>query len=203
MVWTIAPAVSGGERRRVLAIHVAGLLAGALTMCLVLVLLAAGVNGLQWTTPSWLHAVTAIVLLAWIVRAVSHRGLPYPRSRWQVPESWRARLPLKATAGGYGYLLGLGPLTDVVLPTYWLLVGVTVFAIDSVGWALVGWLAYGATRAVVTVAGIHYFSSTCSLDGTPASSAIRPSSERMLVMALTVLLFITVASFQLAPLISR
>jgi hypothetical protein len=197
MVWTIAPAVSGRQRRRVLTLHVAGLLAGAVTMCMILVLVAAGVSALGLDSPDWLRLVVAALLVAWLIRGITRRGLPYPRSRWQVPEQWRARLPLQATAPAYGYLLGLGALTDVVLPTYWLLVGVTVTALGSFWWALVAWLAYGAARGAVTIAGVRHFTATCGIDGAPTSSAVRPSLERVFVTALTVLLFVSVAGSQL------
>jgi hypothetical protein len=198
MVWTIAPAVSGVERRRVLAVHVAGLLAGAITTCLVLVLVAGAVTVLDVGASAWLHGLSALVLLAWMIRAVTDRGLPYPRSTWQVPESWRARLPLKGTAVAYGYLLGLGPLTDVVLPTYWLLVGVTIAGVDGFVWAMLGWLAYGAARAATTVIGVRRYSTVCAVASTPAGSSIRPRSERTLLTTFTVILFACVAGSQLA-----
>lgn len=197
MVWTIAPAVSGDQRRRVVAIHSLALVAGALTTGLALILVASAVAVLDLGSPPWLRAVAAGVLLAWALRAVTQRGLAYPRSHWQVPESWRARLPLKATAAGYGYLLGLGPLTDVILPAYWLLVGISAAAVLSVPWALAAWVGYGATRAAATLAGIRGFASTCNVDGTPASG-VRLGHERAIVLTLTVLLFITVASLLLA-----
>lgn len=89
------------------------------------------------------------------------------------------------------------------MTTYWLLVAVTVTALHGLGWALLAWLAYGTARATVTVAGIHHYAATCATDGTPTSSSIRPRLERVLVTALTVVLFVSVASSQLVELTSR
>jgi hypothetical protein len=80
------------------------------------------------------------------------------------------------TAAAYGYLLGLGPLTDVVLPTFWLLVGVTLLGLHNAAWALVAWLTYGAARAAVTIAGVERFSRTCAPDGTPPLQPVRTLS---------------------------
>jgi hypothetical protein len=194
MVWTIAPAVSGRHRRQVLIVHGVGLVAGAMTMCFMLILMASGIAALHIGSPPWLRAAAASVLVAWSFTVATGRGLPYPRSHWQVPERWRATLPLKATAGAYGYLLGLGPLTDVVLPTYWLLVGITLTTAGGAAWALLAWVTYASVRAAVTVRGVGRYASTCAADGTP-NAAVRPERERALLSVLAVVLLVSLAIY--------
>jgi hypothetical protein len=195
MVWTIAPAVSGRERRRILGIHSAGLLAGAVTMMCVLLLIggALRVTGVTGATGgSLVQFATAVVLVGWALQAAGGPGLPFPRSRWQVPEDWRATLPLPATGLFYGFLLGLGPLTDVILPAYWLLVGATL-ASDNVLVAAVAWVVYAGVRALVTIGGVREYSTSCALDGSP-STQIRPAYERTVVRMATIGLLLTVAA---------
>lgn len=145
MALTIGPAVRQGDRGRVLAIHTAGLLTGAVAWCLVLVLAGSALGAAAW--PELMDELAAVIVAAWTFRVLTSRGVPFPRSRWQVPDVWRHRFPEQFTAFAYGLLLGVGFLTDVVLPAYWILVAATVLS-GSLAPALAAWTLYALTRAV-------------------------------------------------------
>lgn len=153
MALTIGPVGDESDRRRLLLSHGLGLLGGALSMALVLTLLAALLNAVLPTSSSSMSAAAAIggvvVLIGWTLSSAGIAGLPYPKSRWQVPESWRRVLPAQFALGLYGYLLGLGFLTNVVLPPFWILIAGTVIAND-IFLALGSWASYALVRLLLT-----------------------------------------------------
>jgi hypothetical protein len=169
MAWTIGPAGGRAERRRMLLVHCSGLALGALTAAAVFTLLGSVVRiGLPATqgVVGWLGAA---LLIGWGLRTVELPGLPFPRSRWQVPEEWRTGMPYQFTMSAYGYLLGLGFLTDVVVPAYWLLVLITM--VDGGAAAIgFGWLTYLVVRCAVTVRASQRVAA-CPRDPTAASLA--------------------------------
>lgn len=139
-----------GARRRAVTIHAVGMMAGSVTMALCLTVAAAIVAPILSTMPAAAGMTAMVVLAAWALKLTTNVGLPYPRRRWQVPEGWRWELPLPFTLGAYGYLLGLGALTDVVLPLYWVLVGATIAA-GSLPLAVAAWIVYAMARVWMTV----------------------------------------------------
>lgn len=147
MVQTIASTVGGTERRRALMIHAGGLVLGSGVMAAGLFLVGTGLRTLLGEEA--LVYAAGIASLIWAVTTALGRGAPYPRSGWQVPETWRQTLPFRFTVGAYGVLLGLGFLTDVVLPTFWILVALSL-ALPSLVAVLVAWFAYAAGRAIWT-----------------------------------------------------
>lgn len=149
MAWTIGSAVSRARISRLLFVHAVGLLLGAVTMALVLSLLGAVLRPLIDETAEPLAIVASVVLAGWAVRSVDRRGLPYPQRSWQVPEQWRYTVPPTMTLGIYGYMLGLGWLTYMVLPIYWVLFLGTL-AVTSLPIALIAWSAFAAGRFLTT-----------------------------------------------------
>lgn len=130
-------------RRRALAYHATGLVAGSMTLALALLLLnglTAGVRELSFIVPA-----LGVLAGAWALGAIGLPGLWYPRRRWQVPERWRFVLPLEMTALGYGALLGLGVLTDVVLPAFWMAMLLSVL-VASPSTVVGAWVVYAGAR---------------------------------------------------------
>jgi hypothetical protein len=149
MAMTIGPVGGEAERRRLLRWHSVGVLIGSAVMGLLLALAGSLVGAEIGWLDGAISVVLAVVLLAWGVRFLSGRGLVYPRSKWQVPEHWRSTLPLPFTVFAYGVMLGVGWVTDVVSPVYWLFAGLTVL-MASPGEASVGWAAYAFARLALT-----------------------------------------------------
>lgn len=145
MAGTIGSVVNRANMPKLVRSHAVGLWLGGLTMALALTLLGALVRPavLQLFTPLKLLAVP--VLLGWAARAMGRGGLPFPSRAWQVPEHWRYTLPPAMTLGAYGYILGLGWLTHIILPTYWILFAGTI-AVASVPIALAAWTAFALGR---------------------------------------------------------
>jgi hypothetical protein len=150
MVLTIAPAGSGAVRTLAKA-HAAGLALGAVIAGLALVLIGAGLREAAPGADEAIAIAIGVLALLWLPRTLgSSRGVRWPRSRWQVPEQWRYRLPLPVTLFAFGVLLGVGVLTSPVFPVLWVLFGLTL-ASKSVALTLVAWLVYAGTRAALTV----------------------------------------------------
>jgi len=115
MIETITPAVCGSRRRQRLAL--AGFTVGAVCASLV-------VGALLGLTGSLLGAQRAILAVAAValVAAAREAGLlriRLPQSRRQVPERWRAVLPLPVWSFGYGAGLGSGFVTFQPFATFW------------------------------------------------------------------------------------
>jgi hypothetical protein len=153
MVLTIGPAVGGAERKKLLASHSVGLLLGATVMAFSLALVAAvAQDPLQQGAPV-LMPIAGVVAFGWALEVSTGWGLGFPSSSWQVPVSWRDWLPPQITMLAYGFLLGLGFLTTVVFPIYWLLVAGSLFS-HSLLLTLMAWWVYGGTRALSTWRGV-------------------------------------------------
>lgn len=152
MVLTIGPAVRRTDRRRFLAIHSIGLLLGATVMAMVLTLLGPAVESVVEATTPVPQVVAACVLALWVSAILFGIGFPYLSSPWQVPVYWRETLPPVVTIGAFGFLLGLGFLTSVVLPIFWVLVVGTLLS-NSVLVSLGAWWLYAAIRAGTTIWG--------------------------------------------------
>ena len=155
MVETFTPAVCGGRVRKYLA--AAGFTLGAV----VAAALVGGILGLAGLLAGWRWAVVAAaaVALAGALREIGLLRLPLPQVRRQVPDRWRAELPLPVWSVGYGAGLGVGFFTFQPVATFWVACAAAValarplpaaacFALYGVGRALtVIWPKRDAARA--------------------------------------------------------
>jgi hypothetical protein len=187
MAWTIGLAGREDDRRRGLIVHSIGTLLGSLTMAFLLILAAPATRALIDSAGSAAATGAAVVLIAWVPRTLGRRGPAYPRSSWQVPEHWRQTLPMLFTLVLYGFLLGLGILTDVVLPAYWVLVGGSL-AVVSLPAVVIAWTAYGITRAYVVLVGVRQLASSPADEAPEICSATQLSNSRRLVASLLVVI---------------
>jgi hypothetical protein len=115
MVETFTPAVCGGRVRKHLA--AAGFTIGAVAASA----LVGGLLGLVGFLLGWRWAVlaAAAVALAAAFRELGLVRLPLPQVRHQVPDRWRAELPLPVWSVGYGAGLGVGFFTFQPVATFW------------------------------------------------------------------------------------
>lgn len=158
MALAIGPAGSGARKRTLLAAHGLGLLIGATIMAVSLTLLAAGVAPILAAVRDAAAVLAAVTAALWALNTLNTNcGLRYPSSSWQVPAAWKESLPQGFTAAAYGILLGMGFLTSVVVPLYWVLVAGSVAA-HSLFVTIVAWWIYSGARLFTTVLGSRAFS---------------------------------------------
>ena len=115
MIETISPAVCGSRRRYRIALACFAL--GAVSTSFAL----GALLGLTGALLGAERAVLAVAGLA-LVAAAREAGLlriPLPQLRKQVPERWRATLPLPVWTFGYGAGLGAGFVTFQPFATFW------------------------------------------------------------------------------------
>jgi hypothetical protein len=137
-----SPAVSGAAPKsvhRVMVLHGAGLVSGALVMGLLLAFARALMVGAGLRSALVVPAGIALAL-AWL----QCLGLPIPQSSWQVPEYWRRGIDPGILPVAYGAILGFGVFTAVVVGAFWVFVAATFLYPAPV--ALAGWLAYACGR---------------------------------------------------------
>lgn len=144
MIETITPAVCGSRRRQRLAL--AGFTAGAVCASLV-------VGALLGLTGSVLGAERAVLAVAAValVAAAREAGLlrvRLPQLRRQVPERWRAVLPLPVWSFGYGAGLGAGFVTFQPFATFWVACAAAVALARPLA-AAVCFSFYGVGRALM------------------------------------------------------
>jgi hypothetical protein len=115
MVETFTPAVCGGRVRKHLA--AAGFTIGAVAAAA----LVGGLLGLAGFLVGWRWAVVAAAGIAFAaaLRELGLVRLPLPQVRRQVPDRWRAELPLPVWSVGYGAGLGAGFFTFQPVATFW------------------------------------------------------------------------------------
>jgi hypothetical protein len=143
MVGALRPAGRGAARsmRRTTLFHSIGLLVGSLITGLVL----ASIGDLLRRTD--LKGVSGIVLgCSLILVLLQEAGMPPPQSTWQVPEEWRRALDMDVLAGIYGFILGFGVFTSVVLSAFWVFVALSLFAPPLA--TILGWVTYASVRAI-------------------------------------------------------
>ena len=145
MALTIGPAGRGADRRRDLMLHGLGLAVGSMTMAIVLTGVGIAVRHSYEEVAVWLGWLLSVLAVLWLVFVLTGRRTPSRLSRWQVPAHWRHTYPPGFTAVAYGFLLGLGALTDVLTPAFWALAVATV-ALADLPLALAAWLVLGAVR---------------------------------------------------------
>jgi hypothetical protein len=101
-----------------------------------------------------LAAVAAGLALVAAAREAGLVRLPLPQSRRQVPEHWRAELPLPLWSTGYGAGLGAGFLTFQPVSTFWVACAAAI-ALGRPITAAACFAAYGAGRAIMAVLPRH------------------------------------------------
>lgn len=193
-----AISLAGGEadQSRFFRLHILGLVSGALTMALALTLVGdiidrvLQVGGAQWTDAVVIGL--GFVAAGWASTVSTGRGLPYPRPSWQVPDHWRHTLPPEFTLTAYGYLLGIGALTNAVLPSLWVLITLTVVMHD-VPLAITAWLIYAGGRAWTTRRDLSPRGPTEAKHGFPARGA-REVRVYGICRAMTAALLITLTA---------
>jgi hypothetical protein len=146
MVETFTPAVCGGRVRKHLA--AAGFTIGAVGAAA----LVGAVLGLVGFLLGWRWAVlaAAAVALAAAFRELGLVRLPLPQSRRQVPDRWRAELPLPVWSVGYGAGLGVGFFTFQPVATFWVACAAAVALARPLP-AAACFALYGVGRAVTVL----------------------------------------------------
>jgi hypothetical protein len=144
MIETITPAVCGSRRRQRLALT--GFTVGAVCAALV-------VGALLGLTGSLLGAERAVLVVAAVALAAAAREagvlrIGLPQSRRQVPERWRAVLPLPVWSFGYGAGLGSGFATFQPFATFWVACAAAVALARPLA-AAVCFSVYGLGRALM------------------------------------------------------
>jgi cytochrome c biogenesis protein CcdA len=144
MIETITPAVCGSRRRQRLALIAFTL--GAVCTSLV-------VGAVLGLTGSLLGAERAVLVVAAVALAASAREagvlhIRLPQSRRQVPERWRAVLPLPVWSFGYGAGLGAGVATFQPFATFWIACAAAVALARPLA-AAVCFSFYGLGRALM------------------------------------------------------
>ena len=143
MVETFTPAVCGSKRRQRVAL--AGFATGAVVASALVGALLGALGAL--TGRQLALGVAALAVLA-AAREAGLVRIPLPQMRRQVPERWRAELPLPVWSVGYGAGLGAGFLTFQPVATFWVACAAAVALADP-GTAAACFAAYGAGRAVM------------------------------------------------------
>lgn len=142
MVGSIGPAVSKAEsRRKILLIHTCSLLVGSILVALALVLLGSALRAASMTMAS-----KGLVLGTAALAVFQLFGIKPPQSRWQVPDRWRYLMDVEFLAASYGFLLGLGFLTRVVVASFWVLA--TASLVVSPLAVVAAWGGYALTRSL-------------------------------------------------------
>jgi hypothetical protein len=145
MIETITPDVCGSRRRQRIAF--AAFTVGAVSAAALL----GTVLGLAGAALGREALVAAVVLAALgALRELGLVRLPLPQLRLQVPERWRAELPLVVWASGYGAGLGIGFATFQPVATFWVACA-GALALGSPVTAAVCLSFYGLGRAVMVV----------------------------------------------------
>lgn len=144
MVGALGPAVRGADRgqaRQVVVVHASGLITGSMLTALTLIALGTALP------QSHLALLLPAALLLLVAAQILGHGPP--QSRWQVPEAWRRGMDVSMLAASYGFILGMGVFTAVVLSAFWVFVALSIAAAPTAG--ALGWLAYGVARAAAFV----------------------------------------------------
>jgi hypothetical protein len=141
MVGALGPVVHGAKRtrRRTIGAYGTGLVLGSLVLALVLGLAGQALRG------AGLRPVAIVLVAAALtLSCLQLLGLRPLQSRWQVPERWRRQIDIEILGLLYGFLLGLGIFTAVVVSVFWVLVVLTLLVQPVV--AVAGWLLYAFVR---------------------------------------------------------
>jgi hypothetical protein len=145
MVETFTPAVCGSRHRQRLALL--GFAVGAVATS---VFVGAALGALGMVLGIELALVVAGLALLAAAREAGLVRLPLPQVRRQVPERWRATLPLPVWSIGYGAGLGAGFFTFQPVSTFWVACAGAVALGQPVA-AAACFAAYGVGRTVMTM----------------------------------------------------
>lgn len=143
MVGSLGSVVNGSDQalRRVTGLHLIGLVVGALLVGSFLTVTGAAARSLG------LRPVILVVAVLSVAGTASQLvGTPALQSQWQVPEHWRRIMSGDVLALFYGFLLGLGMLTAVVVTAFWAFVALSILVQPPL--ALAGWTVYALTRGL-------------------------------------------------------
>jgi hypothetical protein len=144
MVETFTPAVCGSRSRQLFAVSLFA--AGALVASS---LVGAGLGALGARVGLPLSLAAAVLALIAAAREAGILRVRIPQSRRQVPERWRAELPLPVWSAGYGAGLGVGFLTFQPVSTFWVACAGAI-ALGRPLAASLCFAAYGLGRALMT-----------------------------------------------------
>jgi hypothetical protein len=163
MATSLGRAVRDVNFKTTAALHVGGLLAGAMLTGSVLVLLTGLITPRD--RQELCEAGLAFACGAVVLQMFGRRP---PQSSWQVPEIWRRSVDPMILPVAYGFLLGLGILTAVAVASFWVFVVATPIQPPLV--AVAGWSVYALARGATFVIG----SSACELvSGSPSRLSTR------------------------------
>jgi hypothetical protein len=143
MVETFTPAVCGSRKRQRLALG--GFAFGAIVVSALVGAALGAIGSFVGAELALLAAGLALLAAAREARLVR---LPLPQLRRQVPEHWRAELPLPVWSVGYGAGLGAGFLTFQPVATFWVACAAAVALARPLA-AGACFAAYGAGRALM------------------------------------------------------
>jgi hypothetical protein len=145
MVETFTPAVCGSRNRLRLALL--GFAVGAVGTS---VLVGAALGALGMALGLELALAVAGLALVAAAREAGLVRLPLPQVRRQVPERWRATLPLPVWSVGYGTGLGAGFFTFQPVSTFWVACAGAI-ALGRPAAAALCFAAYGVGRTLMTI----------------------------------------------------
>ena len=186
MVETFTPAVCGSRRRQRLAL--AGFAVGALAAS---ALVGAGLGALGGLVGGELALAAAALALLAAAREAGLLPLPLPQIRRQVPERWRAELPLPVWSVGYGAGLGAGFLTFQPVATFWVACAAAV-ALGRPLAASLCFTAYGLGRTLSAA-----FARRGQADATAAVEAL--ARRRRLLLRVNAFALVVCAGLLAAP----
>jgi hypothetical protein len=146
MLETFTPAVCGSRKRQIVAQALFAVSAVATAAALGLAL---GLVGNALGAERAVLVAAALALLA-AAREAGLVQVPLPQARRQVPERWRAELPLPVWASGYGAGLGAGFFTFHPVSTFWIACA-GALALATPLTAALCFSLYGAGRALMVV----------------------------------------------------
>lgn len=143
MAGALGPAGSGAasSRTRISLIYTTGLVLGSAVLALCLATLGQVLEVLGTG-----RAVSVVIAIASVLVLLQLLGLRPLQSRWQVPEEWRRLMSMDLLAAFYGFLLGLGLFTAVVLSAFWMLIGLSLLAHPIA--VLISWEVYALIRGL-------------------------------------------------------
>jgi hypothetical protein len=143
MVATLGPAVRGSRtsRLRIPFLFVASLCAGSIFLVLPLIIVGHDIYIAHLDIFAFLLiAFSASLAIAQLF------GMRAVQRTWQVPRGWRYILSADVLAVSYGFLLGPGFLTSVVVSAFWVFLTTTLIVPASV--VIIGWLTYTLVRGM-------------------------------------------------------
>jgi hypothetical protein len=143
MVGSLGPAVSGVERRSLGVVlgFVGATMLASLIMASSLVLVG------ELLATASLEAVEISFVTGALILSVSQvLGSSRPlQSEWQVPERWRRQMAPDVLAAFYGFILGFGVFTAVVVSAFWVFLALSLIVDPWI--AIAGWGTYAAVRS--------------------------------------------------------